>query len=155
MSRGRPAKGPKLVEDLSGSGDAKKRARVILQTISGEKGIDEACAELGIGKSAFHELRSKALQTMVADLESRPAGRPRIEVPEEQGEIDRLKKENQELLSKLEIAHVREELMLAMPEVFDPSKEKKRTSSAETKKKTEKKRQRKKRREMKKKSRKR
>lgn len=155
MSRGRPAKGPKLVEDLEGSVEAKRRLKVIQETISGEKGVAEACAELGIGKSAFHELRSKALQIMLSGLEPKPAGRPRKVVTEEQAEIDRLKRENEKLLSKLEIAHVREELMLAMPEVFDPSKEKKRTSSSETRKKTEKRQQRKKRREMKKKSRKR
>ncbi len=155
MSRGRPAKGPKLVEDLEGSGDAKARLKAILETINGEKGVAEACAELGIGKSAFHELRTKAMQKLLSDLEPKPAGRPRKEVSEEQTEIDRLKSENEKLLNKLEIAHVREELMLAMPEVFDPAKEKKRAGSSETKKKTQKRNQRKKRREMKKKSRKR
>lgn len=155
MNRGRPAKGPKIVEGLEGSGDAKRRLKVILETITGDKGVAEACAELGIGKSAFHELRSKALQTMLSDLEPKHAGRPRMEVTEEQAEIDRLKQLNKKLLSKLEIAHVREELMLSMPEVFDPSKEKKRESNTEKKKKAEKKSQRKKRKEMRKKSRKR
>jgi hypothetical protein len=157
MSRGRPAKGPKMVEDLKGSKEAKRRLKVVLETISGEKGVAEACSELGIGKSAFYELRSKVLQSSLSDLEPKPAGRPRREVPEEQVRIEKLEQEKQELLEKLEIAHVREELMLAMPEVFEPAKkaaaEKKRMSELEKKKKQEKRQKRKKRKKMRKKSR--
>lgn len=156
MSRGRPAKGPKMVENLEGSKDAKRRLKVVLETISGEKGVAEACAELGIGKSAFYELRSKVLQASLSDLEPKPAGRPRREVPAEQVKIEKLEQEKRELLEKLEIAHVREELMLAMPEVFEPAKkaaEKKRMSGSEKKEKQEKRQERKKRRKMKRKSR--
>ena len=158
MSRGRPAKGAKLVEDLDGSRDAKNRLKVILEAISGEKGVAEACAELGIGKSAFHELRTKTLQATLENLEPKPAGRPRKEVSEDQAEVERLKRENKELLTELEIAHVREEIMLAMPEVFEPAKkaaEKKTMSGSEKKKKLEKRRKRKKRKEMRKRSKKR
>ena len=156
MSRGRPAKGTKMVEDLEGSGDAKKRLRVVLETVSGEKDVSAACDELGIGKSAFFDLRSRVLQATLENLEPRSAGRPRREVPEEQAEIEKLKKENQELLTELKIAHVREEIMLAMPEVFEPAKkaaEKKRTGGSEKKKKQEKKRKRKKRKQMRKRTR--
>ena len=178
MSRGRPAKGPKMVEDLDGSRDAKKRLKVILETISGDRGAAEACAELGIGKSAFHELRTKALQATLENLEPRPAGRPRKEVSEEQAEVERLEREKKELLTELEIAHVREEIMLAMPEVLEPAKEaapkgtpmgaaplrsaaancaaeKKTMSGSEKKKKLEERRKKKKRREMRKRSKKR
>lgn len=155
MSRGRPVKGTKMVEDLEGSGDAKKRLKVILETVSGEKDVSSACDELGIGKSAFFELRSRVLQATLENLEPRSAGRPRREVSEEQAEIEKLKKENQELMTELKIAHVREEIMLAMPEVFEPAKkaaEKKRTGGLE-KKKQEKRRERKKRKQMRKRSR--
>jgi hypothetical protein len=157
MSRGRPAKGTKMVEDLEGSGDAKKRLRVILETVSGQKDVSAACDELGVGKSAFFELRSRVLQAMLESLEPRSAGRPRLEVSEEQAAIEKLKQENQELLTELKIAHVREEIMLAMPEVFAPAKkaaaEKKRMSASEKKKQQEKRRQRKKRKQMRKRSR--
>lgn len=156
MSRGRPAKGTKMVEDLEGSGDAKKRLRVILETVSGQKDVSAACDELGIGKSAFFELRSRVLQATLENLEPRSAGRPRREVSDEQAEIEKLQKENQELMTELKIAHVREEIMLAMPEVFEPAKkaaEKKRTGESEKKKKQEKKRKRKKRKQMRKRSR--
>jgi transposase-like protein len=156
MSRGRPVKGAKLVEDLEGSRDAKKRLKVILEAISGKKSVSEACAELGIGKSAFHELRTRTLQATLENLEPKPAGRPRMEVTEEQAEIERLKREKKELLTELEIAHVREEIMLAMPEVFEPAKkaaEKKTMRASEKKKQQEKRRKRKKRKQMRKRSR--
>jgi len=157
MSRGRPVKGPKMVEDLEGSGDAKKRLRLILETVSGEKDVSSACDELGIGKSAFFELRARVLQATLENLEPKSAGRPRREVSEEQVEIEELKKENQELMTELKIAHVREEIMLAMPEVFEPAKkaaaEKKRTGGLEKKKQQEKRRKRKKRKQMRKRTR--
>jgi len=130
MSRGRPIEGPKLVERLEGSVDAKRRLRVILQTVAGELTVAEACAELGIGKTAFFELRGRVLQTSLADLEPKAVGRPRQEAPAEEAELERLKQENQRLLDDLEIAHVREEIALAMPEVFEPLREKKRSSKA-------------------------
>ncbi len=122
MSRGRPPKGSRIVQHLAGSRNAKERLQVILQTVSGEKSVVEACAELGIGKTAFHELRTRALQMTLGDLEPKPSGRPAREVSPEQVELERLAAENERLRDDLEIAHVREELMLAMPEVFDPGK---------------------------------
>ena len=80
MPRGRPAKGPKLVEGLEGSDEAKKRLEVVLETIAGKIGIDEACETLDIGKTAFHKLRARVLQSALIDLEPKPLGRPRHEV---------------------------------------------------------------------------
>jgi len=114
--------GTKIVDRLDGSREAKKRMRAILQTVSGEKSVEEVCAELGIGKTAFHELRNRVIQAGLADLEPKPVGRPAREVPPEQAEVDRLKAESERLRDDLEVAYVREELALAMPEVFDPGK---------------------------------
>jgi len=133
MSRGRPIEGPKLVERLEGSADAKRRLRVILQTVAGELTVVEAGAELGIGKTAFFELRGRVLQTSLEDLEPKPVGRPRQEVPAEEAEAKRLRQENERLRDDLEIAYVREEIALAMPEVFQPLREKKRPSKAKAK----------------------
>jgi len=151
MKRGRPAKGPSVVENLEGSKQAKDRLRVILETVTGERDVDEACEKLGIGRSAFYELRARALQATLSDLEPKPAGRTRTEIPAEQVEIEKLKRMNDKLLAKIEIAHVREELMLAMPEVFEPASEKK-TTGVRGRQKTEQRKKRKKRKEMKKKS---
>jgi len=120
MSAGRPVKGPEMVDDLEGSDEAKRRMRVILETLAGQRTIMDACLELGIGKSAFHELRKRVLQAALVDVEPRPAGRPRVEPPPGAAEVERLKAENERLRTNLEVAHVREEILLAMPEVFEP-----------------------------------
>lgn len=113
-------KGAELVEDLDGSEAAKRRVKVILETVSGLRTILDACIELGIGKSAFHELRKRVLQAALSDAEPRPAGRPPHEEPSAaEADVDRLKAENEHLRQELEIAQVREEILLAMPEVFE------------------------------------
>jgi hypothetical protein len=126
MARGRPAKGPGLVEDFEGSEDAKSRMKLILETIAGHKSVEEACSELGLSKSMFHEIRMGSLTAALESLEAKPKGRPRQEVSEEQREIERLKKENEELKMSLQVAHVREELALVMPEVLVEADEKKK-----------------------------
>ena len=145
MSRGRPAQGPKMVENLEGSEEAKRRLKVVLETVSGERTVAEACEELGIGKTAFFELRNRVLSASIAELEPKAVGRPKKEVSEEQAEVEMLKQENRELRENLEVAHVREEIMLAMPEVFEPSgAEKKRPKTkSEIKRKSLRKQQRK------------
>jgi transposase-like protein len=110
------------VDDLEGSDEAKRRMRVILETLAGQRTIMDACLELGIGKSAFHELRKRVLQAALVDVEPRPAGRPRVEPAPQAAEVERLKAENARLRTSLEVAHVREEILLAMPEVFDPGR---------------------------------
>jgi transposase-like protein len=111
-----------MVEDLEGSDEAKKRMKVILETLAGQRTIMDACMALGIGKSAFHELRKRVLQAALSDVEPRPSGRPPAPEPPEASEVDRLKTENDELRTRLEVAHVREEILLAMPEVFEPGR---------------------------------
>jgi len=125
MARGRPAKGPGLVEELEGSEEAKTRMRVILETLAGEKSVQGACEELGLGKSMFHEIRSQVLQVGLKDLEAKPRGRPRQELTEDQREIERLKAQVEELKMSLHVSHVREELALVMPELLVEADEKK------------------------------
>jgi len=122
MPAGRPVKGPEMVDDLEGSDEAKRRMRVILETLAGQRTIMDACLELGIGKSAFHELRKRVLQAALTDVEPRPPGRPPAAAEPGAAEVERLKSENDELRTRLEVAHVREEILLAMPEVFDPGR---------------------------------
>ena len=123
----RPGKGPMMAQNMDGSQEARRRLQVILETISGAKSVTDACEELDIGKTAFFDLRNRVLQASVDELEPRPAGRPGKEVTPEEQEIARLKSENDELRDNLKIAHVREEIMLAMPEVFDPDRAQKKS----------------------------
>jgi hypothetical protein len=131
MGRGRPPSGPKLVNGLDGSEAAKRRLRVILETLTGQRKIDDACAELGIGKSAFNELRSRVLQGALADLEPKPRGRPKREEPVSPADLAALKAEREDLLQELEISYLREEVMLTFPELFQPETEEERKKKAE------------------------
>jgi hypothetical protein len=133
MPRGRPAKGPKLVEGLDGSESAKKRLEVILETVAGKRTVEDACKILGIRRSAFHKIRNQILQTALTDLEPKPRGRPRQEISEEAGRVAELETQVKELTLRLKVAHVREEIMLAMPEVFEPLKEAKKKARAKNK----------------------
>jgi hypothetical protein len=106
--RGRKPLGPKYVQDLQGSAAAKKRAQVILETLSETKRVQEACAELGISESRLWQLREQLVQAAVDSMEARPAGRPRKQT---ETELDAA--EVEELEQALASAQLREELALA------------------------------------------
>ena len=114
MRRGRKAAGPKLVEGLSGSDYAKKRLEVILQTISGEITIEEACDELQIGRTRFYDIRQTLLVDMVERLEPRPAGRP-SEKQDKAKEVEVLEKKVSQLEKELKASEVRAELSTFLP----------------------------------------
>jgi len=75
MGAGRKPMGARLVDGLEGSAQAKERLRVILETLAGERTIEEACAQLDVASSYFHKLRERTLQEMVQGLEPRKPGR--------------------------------------------------------------------------------
>jgi hypothetical protein len=74
--RGRKPTGGLLVERLEGSEHAKSRLKVIVETLSGQTTIPDACALLGIQESMFHKMRAQVLQAALSRLEPRPLGRP-------------------------------------------------------------------------------
>lgn len=115
--RGRPPVGPALVDRLDGSPQAKTRLRVILQVLGGERTVPEACAQLGIERSRFHELREAVLQEALAALEPRLRGRPPRQASPEEAQVAALEDQVQELKVDLRAAQVREELALVMPHV--------------------------------------
>lgn len=115
---GRPPKGAELVDQIDGSGRAKRKLRVILQTLAGEKNVPEACAELGVTRSRFHALRQAFLLDAVASLEPRNRGRPARRVSPEQARVEELERQNQTLAIELRAAQVREELAAVMPHLF-------------------------------------
>lgn len=107
--------GPEMVEKLEGSDEAKRRLRVVLETVRGERSVEDACAILGIGSTRFEELRKRALEAAVSALESRPAGRPAAALMVESGAVVRLQQEVEELKAAVLLAHVREELAIGLP----------------------------------------
>lgn len=139
MDRGRPPKGPELVENVLASDQARLRLKVILQTIAGELTIPQACAQLHLGEARFHELRTQWLQSAAAALEPKPPGRPAQTTPQEHAEIQRLRERAENLELHLQAARVREQIALVMPHLLhdkkdDPQQKEKIDRSASKKK---------------------
>jgi hypothetical protein len=111
----------KQVEGLEGPRAQKRRLRVILETLTGERSVAEACAELEVSEARFHVLRRQALQGALEALEPGQAGRPRKAEPEEPGRIEELERELKETKIDLQAALVRTELAVAMPHLVKKS----------------------------------
>lgn len=108
-----------MAGQTEGSEEARKRLRVILETISGTRSIAQACEELGIGEARFHELRRQALQGAVEALEPGQAGRPPVS-EEKDEKLAAMEAELIELRINLRAAQIREEIAAIMPHVLKP-----------------------------------
>jgi hypothetical protein len=113
--RGRIPVGPEAVEQLHGSDKAKERLRAILETMLGGGRVQEACDRLDICEQRFRQLRHAVLQAALACLEDRPAGRPRR--PPESAQLAALRQQVEQLQRELQVAQVREEIALVLPQV--------------------------------------
>jgi transposase-like protein len=116
---GRKPAGPQIAERLEGSPLAKQRLRVFLETIADQLTVPEACRQLGIGESRFHELRNQTLQATLEALEPRPLGRPAKPTSPEQAEIDTLKAELRRLHVELKTAQALIRLARIHPSLLD------------------------------------
>jgi hypothetical protein len=114
---GRKPMGPKLVHHLDGSARAKERLEVILETVSGELTISEACERLGIEEAMFYRLRMQALEAALSRLEPRPAGRPPRTDSSDSERIAELERVLEDKELELKAADVRAEVAQAMPYV--------------------------------------
>jgi hypothetical protein len=121
IMRGRYPWGPEYIDQLDGSPASKKRLKVVLQTLSGELRMGQACTELQVGDTRFHQLRQVALQAALDALEPRPAGRPSRLPTSEAEHLRRLQQRVQELERALHLAEVREEIALVLPNVQRPT----------------------------------
>jgi helix-turn-helix protein len=128
---GRYPTGPEYVELLDGSEPAKQRLRLILETLAGQCGIAEAAHRLGVTEQRVHQLREEALQAALAELEPKPAGRPRRAA--EPLDAVALAEQVLELEKQLRAAKVRESIALVLPGVVVKSAS---VSEAEPEKKT-------------------
>lgn len=118
----RPPKGVDHVDKLDGSEEAKRRVKAILETISGEKTIAQACEALGIGEARFHELRARVLAGAVVMAEPGRPGRPPI--PPAPEDVEQLKAQLLETRIELQAARIREEIAIAMPHLLQSRKKK-------------------------------
>jgi hypothetical protein len=109
----RPTSGSQLVNDLSGSEQARKWARLVLATIANEEAVVDAAKELGVSRQYFHERRTEILLAMVAAAEPKPVGRrkavPSVEERTQQ-QLAALDQQLNDMAMELEGARLREEL---------------------------------------------
>ena len=133
MRQGRPPVGLGHVDRLEGPDDLKVRLRILLATITGDMGIDEACAELGVSPSRLHEMRKEALEGALTALTPGRPGRPRTPVEDDDRSENELalKTRVRELEVQLQAAFVRTELALAMPHLFRKDRKKKQQAAQE------------------------
>lgn len=107
----RPPEQSNLVDPLQGPEEAKHRLRVLLETITGETSVAGACAELGIGRSALFELRTKALMAALTGLTPGTPGRP--PAPKEDPELVLLRSQLRQRELELDIERLRTAVALA------------------------------------------
>lgn len=118
MPGGRPPKGPGLVDGLDGSEGAKRKLRVILETLAGERTVEQACEALGMGPAAFYKLRERTLRDAVSSLEPRRRGRPKKEKSPEEQRIEELERKLFDAEFELQAARIREEIAAVMPHLL-------------------------------------
>lgn len=95
MTKSKTSK-PMGAKALTGSPDAKRRAAVILEVLSGLRRTEDACDAMKVALPRYYFLETRALQGLIAALEPRPKGRqrrPEDEIGALQKDRDRLQRE--------------------------------------------------------------
>jgi len=132
--RGRTPWGPEYVDHLSGSEVAKERLKVVLETMTGNLRVHEACERLKICEQRFHQLRQTLMEAGLDAMEPRSPGRPARPVSPEEQRIRELEEQVRAKDIELQTAKVREEIALTLPRVVKepPAPEKKTTRRPKT-----------------------
>lgn len=120
MRTGRPNKGSRHVDSLPGGATEKARLHAIVQALTGERTVDEACAGLGIRRAYFQELRQKALLGALEALVPRQPGRRPQAATVTAAELEALRRDKAELEEELVAMMARVELAMAMPRLLRP-----------------------------------
>ena len=114
MKRGRRPAGPEYVQHLDGSDIAKERVQIVLETVAGTCGVDDACQRLDICGQRFHQLRQQIMAGAVTAAEPGTPGR-RAQPPSAADEkIQRLEQQVAELQRELQASKAREEITLVL-----------------------------------------
>lgn len=130
MPAGRPTEGAAHVDKLDGDGQDKRRLKLILEVLAGNRSVGSACRELRLSKARFHELRRQALEGALAALAPAMPGRRRRNDEPSSARVEQLEGQVRELRLELQSALVRTEVALAMPQLL------KRHGTAKSKKNT-------------------
>jgi transposase-like protein len=75
--RGRHAVGPEIADQVADSPFEAFRLRLILESVTGAKRVQDVCAEMGVCSQMFERLRARALRAAARALRPKKAGRPR------------------------------------------------------------------------------
>jgi hypothetical protein len=126
--RGRHPSGPEFVDKLEGTREAKERLKVLLETLTGDCRVQEACDWLGIKEARFDQVRIEILQAALSAAERRSAGRPARAPSPAEDENQKLRERIAQLEADLQTALIRAELAVTLPQV-GASAEKKTTVS--------------------------
>jgi transposase-like protein len=113
--RGRHAIGPEIADRVSDAPLEAGRLRAILETIAGQKRVQDACADLGISEQLFERLRDKSMRSASRSLRLKKAGRPAKKLSAGDAEIIRLQQRIVELEAELKAATLRAELAATLP----------------------------------------
>jgi transposase-like protein len=124
----RPPEKTGHVDPLDGSDADKTRLRVVLETVTGERSVKEACERLGVSEARFHVLRRQALQAALDRLASGAPGRPPKPDEPDGDRVRELEQGVSELKVDLQAALVRTEIALTMPHLLRETRGKKNTT---------------------------
>jgi hypothetical protein len=103
------------VDKLPGDAAAKERLRVVLETLSGECRVQEACERLNLSEQRFDQVRIEALQAALLALEPKPLGRPPRASSPAEAALACLRARVAELEGQLRVAAVRTEVAAILP----------------------------------------
>jgi hypothetical protein len=120
IMRGRKPFGPEFVHHVEGTAEAKKRAQVLLETLTGRLSVQEASERLGICPQRLDQLRLQMVSAAVHSLEPGHAGRPR-RVPDPAAvPMAALAERIRDLEIELRAGQIREEIALQIPHLLHP-----------------------------------
>jgi hypothetical protein len=125
MPAGRPPMGARLVDRFSASDDAKRKLKVILESVTGETSIPEACVKLGVSETRFYQLREEALSAALQSLEPAAIGRPRKEEVFSEAEVEALRRRVAELENDLVLSNVKTSIAAELPHLLKEETQKK------------------------------
>ncbi len=113
--RGRHAVGPEIAEQVADSPFEAFRLRLILESVTGEKRVQDICQEMGVCSQMFERLRDRAMRAAARSLRPKKAGRPRKARSAAAAENTQLHERIAELEAQVQALRVRAELAEGLP----------------------------------------
>jgi hypothetical protein len=104
---GRKPQGWKLIDELPGRSDDKRKMKIFLQTLTGTCTVEDACRQLELRPSWFFDVRKRWLQDSFNAVAARPLGRPPRTPPEVRARLVELEQQVRDLQRQLAAAELR------------------------------------------------